>query len=88
MRFGKIFTAAFTSAALLATPVVAAPMSAASRIDAAARASADTSVEDELFRNRGNRRGGALVFILIAVVIAVGVYIVVDKDDKENPVSP
>jgi len=33
-------------------------------------------------------KGGALVFILIAVVIAVGIYIIVDDKNGENPVSP
>ena len=85
MRLNKIITAAATSVALISAPAFAAPTASAAQIDVAARASAGDDAESELFRGR---RGGALVFILIAVVIAVGVYIVVDDDNNEAPASP
>ena len=84
MRFGKSLAAALTSMSLIAAPAVAAPSSAA-QLDVAARAGTASDADSELFRGR---RGGALVFILIAVVIAIGIYIVVDDDDNEEPASP
>ena len=87
VRIANLFVAAATSVALVASPAVAAPQGPA-RTNAAvavdARAGADSDADSELFRGR---RGGALGFILIAVVIAIGVYIVVD-DDNESPASP
>ena len=87
VRIAKLFTAAATSVALVASPAVAASQgsakSAASTVGA--RAGAMSDADEELFR--GRRRGGALVFILIAVVIAVGIYIIIDDKDNERPVS-
>lgn len=87
VRIAKLFTAAATSVALLASPAVATSQvsakSAASTVGA--RAGVTSDADEELFR--GRRRGGALVFILIAIVIAVGIYIIVDDEDDEDPVS-
>ena len=87
MRIAKLFTAAATSVALMASPAVAASQasakSAVTNVDA--RVGAMSDADEELFRGRG--RGGALVFILVAVVIAIGIYIVVKDDDDESPVS-
>ena len=68
MRFVENVAAALASVSLIAAPVVAAP-SAATQLSIDARASAEGNAESELFRGR---RGGALVFILLAAVIAAG----------------
>lgn len=90
MRFGKLITAALTSVALVSVPAAAARTPRASQLNIASRASAttDSNSDDSLFRGRRKGKGGALVFILIAVVIAVGIYIVVKDKNGENPVSP
>lgn len=89
MRIAKLFTAAATSVALMATPAVAASQASAQSAvsSVGARAGVMSDADDELFRGRNKRRGGFLVFILIAVVIAVGIYIIVDDEDDEDPVS-
>ena len=88
MRIAKLFTAAATSVALMASPAVAAsqaPAKSVSAMNVDSRVGAMSDADEELFRGRG--RGGALVFILVAVVIAIGIFIVVDDEDGEDPVS-
>lgn len=79
MRTPSILTAAAASVALLATPTLA---SAAAPIAADVR-KGETAEGEELFGSRG----GLLAIILIAVVIAIGIYIVVDDEEDEDPVS-
>lgn len=91
MRIAKFITAAAVSASLVAAPAVAAPSGSAAKIDALARAGASVDAENELFRKRGKkRRGGTGVFaiIIIAIIISIGIYIIVDDDKNEAPASP
>ena len=46
----------------------------------------ESEEESELFGE--NRRGGILALILIAAAIAIGVYIVLDDEEDEEPASP
>ena len=81
MRVTKFLTVAAASAALLTTPTLAATAPIATDLQAV-----ETTDEDsELF---GNQRGGILALILIAAAIAIGVYIVVDDEEDEEPASP
>lgn len=78
----KFLTAAAVSAAILTTPTLAASVPVA----ADARTATATDEESQLFGE--NRRGGILALILIAAAIAIGVYIVVDDEEDEEPASP
>lgn len=90
MRLVKFLTAATTSVALMVAPAVAAPTGVSGQLEAAARASAAGESGEDLFRTRGRQRrgGGILALILIAAIIALGVYIITDDDDNEAPASP
>ncbi len=87
MRLFKTFTTALASAALVATPAVAAPGQPVSQLSDSARAAADSDAANDLFRGRKKKRGGAIVFIIVAIIIAIGIYIIVDDDDNV-PASP
>ena len=80
MRITKTLSVLAASVALLTTPTLAASAPVAD-----ARTAAVSDEESDLF---GNRRGGILALILIAVVIAIGIYIVVDDEEDEEPASP
>ena len=97
MRIGSLITAAIASSALVATPTLAAsrslPVSAAAYTAFQDVETADDDDDDDeegayLPGKGGLFGGGALAFVLIAAIIAIGVYIVVDDDENEDPVSP
>jgi len=83
VAFGK-FVAATVSAALIATPTMAAASRTASIADArVAEASAE---ENALFGDGKEFSLAALIGVLL--VIGVGIYIVLDDEEDEDPVSP
>lgn len=83
MAFGKFLVAAASATALITAPTMAAASQAP--IAADTRAAETDADEDQLF---GNQRGGILALILIAAAIAIGVYIVLDDEEDEEPASP
>ena len=84
MAFGKFLVAAASATALITAPTMAAASQAP--IAADTRAVEASEDESELFGE--NRRGGILALILIAAAIAIGVYIVLDDEEDEEPASP
>ncbi len=83
----KGLIAAAAAVALSATPAIAAAnqSAAAARAASVEVAPADETVEgdSELFG-----RGGFIIPLLVIVVILLGVYVAVDDNDGESPVSP
>lgn len=78
------YLAALAATALVAAPVAAAPINAASSLSVAksVRASTPSANGNELAGRR--RGGGIIVFVLAAVAVGLGIYIVADKDDNAD----
>jgi len=83
----KGLIAAVAAVGLSATPAIAAANSAAAtaRVASAEVAPAAETVEgdSELFG-----RGGFIIPLIAIVLIALGIYIAVDDNDEDLPVSP
>lgn len=82
MRF-KLLSSIIASASLVATPVLAQTASPASKLSIAqSRAAASVNGED-----LGEGSGGLIAAVLVAGIVAIGVFAAIESGDDDDPVS-
>ena len=85
MVFKGLITAV-SAVALSATPALAAGSNA--RAASAAVAPAVENIDEGSELGRGRRGGSVIIIVLALIFIGLGIYVIIDKDDDETPVTP